>query len=722
MPSSYAAPRWASRPRLLALTALALIATVSASAQPVSIETVASGLTSPFGIAAGPDGNFYVVEQGTGADDAQISIVTPTGAVSPFLVGLQSVVSPEGETAGTWNLAFDGTDLWIVEGVGGTGLGSHLLRVSTAGFTPGDPALTRADLDVEQDISAFVMGEGFLDTNLYNLTFGPGGDLFLVDAGANAVLRRDAATGALSVFATFPSISNPTTVGGPFIEPVPTSIVYTGSGFLVSALTGFPFVPGLSRVYSVDLSGNVTLLQDGLTSLTDIALDPGDGHPVVLTFSEFLLAPPPGGGFQPGTGGLTALYDGTPVPLVGGLNFTPAFTFGPSDDLYVTSLFGLVLRIEVGNLPPAPVDIADGDIIDVEVGSGSTTVNFSFISPESGQTTTIALHEAADVDPTASYFPGDFTFSQTPGNPATASASFSVSSSISNDTGDYDFIITATDDGSPAESTEIRVTVRVSYPPTLACDFGVSFYINEFMAQPTDNYFQIYSTEPGPVDLSGCSFVALDAMSEQIVVSQQLNFLQYPFVEPERRSGLDFTGLIPSGPGAIAIVKGTPALGSGVGAVLGDVVNAIVYYNDGGGDYDGDSIFGICGEGTLIGGTVPAAPCNSSEGSDALVEALNRLGNAIAEEAGGALDLSVVAAPNPVAGTGSVSFGLAEAGDVTVALYDALGRQVAVLAEGPHGAGRHEAAFDASALPAGVYVVRAVAGGETRTARLTIVR
>ena len=45
---------------------------------------------------------------------------------------------------------------------------------------------------------------------------------------------------------------------------------------------------------------------------------------------------------------------------------------------------------------------------------------------------------------------------------------------------------------------------------------------------------------------------------------------------------------------------------------------------------------------------------------------------------------------------------------VRLAVYDALGREVAVLLDGPLGAGTHAAPFDGSALPAGVYVARAV--------------
>src|SRR5690606_33319247 len=64
--------------------------------------------------------------------------------------------------------------------------------------------------------------------------------------------------------------------------------------------------------------------------------------------------------------------------------------------------------------------------------------------------------------------------------------------------------------------------------------------------------------------------------------------------------------------------------------------------------------------------------------------------------------------PNPTTGRSEVALAVAEAQAVTVAVYDALGRQVALLHEGPLAAGtEHRLAFDGSGLTAGVYVVRA---------------
>lgn len=48
-----------------------------------------------------------------------------------------------------------------------------------------------------------------------------------------------------------------------------------------------------------------------------------------------------------------------------------------------------------------------------------------------------------------------------------------------------------------------------------------------------------------------------------------------------------------------------------------------------------------------------------------------------------------------------------------LSIYDLLGREVAVLVDGPLAAGWHTAQFEAGPLPSGVYVARLSADGRT---------
>ena len=80
------------------------------------------------------------------------------------------------------------------------------------------------------------------------------------------------------------------------------------------------------------------------------------------------------------------------------------------------------------------------------------------------------------------------------------------------------------------------------------------------------------------------------------------------------------------------------------------------------------------------------------------------------------------ASPNPFARQTEIAFSLRQPGDVSLAIYDVRGREVARLADGWVEAGSHRVSFEASSLPSGVYVWRLVAGERVETGRVTLVR
>jgi len=83
-------------------------------------------------------------------------------------------------------------------------------------------------------------------------------------------------------------------------------------------------------------------------------------------------------------------------------------------------------------------------------------------------------------------------------------------------------------------------------------------------------------------------------------------------------------------------------------------------------------------------------------------------------------DNGVAVAPNPFARQTAISYEVAAASDVRLAVYDVLGREVAVLVDARQEAGTHRATFDASGLAAGTYVYRLVVGSDVQTGRLTL--
>lgn len=79
-------------------------------------------------------------------------------------------------------------------------------------------------------------------------------------------------------------------------------------------------------------------------------------------------------------------------------------------------------------------------------------------------------------------------------------------------------------------------------------------------------------------------------------------------------------------------------------------------------------------------------------------------------------------APSPVRDAATVTLTLDAAQPVTVAAYDVTGRRVAVLHDGPLAAGLHTLTFEAAALPAGVYVLRATGASFAATTRAVVAR
>ena len=82
--------------------------------------------------------------------------------------------------------------------------------------------------------------------------------------------------------------------------------------------------------------------------------------------------------------------------------------------------------------------------------------------------------------------------------------------------------------------------------------------------------------------------------------------------------------------------------------------------------------------------------------------------------------------PNPFNPQTTLRITLSEEAHVRLTVYDVLGREITVLVEGTRLAGTHEARFDGSRLPSGLYVYRLTVTGEggpqETTGRLTLLR
>ncbi len=78
--------------------------------------------------------------------------------------------------------------------------------------------------------------------------------------------------------------------------------------------------------------------------------------------------------------------------------------------------------------------------------------------------------------------------------------------------------------------------------------------------------------------------------------------------------------------------------------------------------------------------------------------------------------------PNPFNPSTSIRFDVPREGPVLLAVYDLLGREVAVLASGKFAAGSHTVRWDAENRPSGVYLCRYSAGGRTGSTRMLLLK
>ena len=316
--------------------ALLLLALALATPAAAQVEVVADGLVGPIGVAVGDDGRIWVAETGSGADDGRVSVLVD-GALQPVISGLPSV-GFDGEVDGVAHLLVTDGALWVVGGAGPEPA-FDLLRFPLDALTPGTPVGADA-ADFEANLGAWVLDQGYDESNVYAAVQAEDGALLLSDAAANALLRYEPGDRSRSVLATFDPVE--TGAAPPVADAVPTGLALDGDAVLVGTLTGFPFADGAAKVMRVGLDGSVETVHGGLTVVTDVAVDPADGRPVALEFARFT----PTDGYLPGTGRLVKLEaDGSTTTVAEGLNLTAGLAFADDGTAYATSLFGQLLRI-----------------------------------------------------------------------------------------------------------------------------------------------------------------------------------------------------------------------------------------------------------------------------------------------------------------------------------------------------------------------------------------
>ena len=326
-------------------------------------------LQRPSKLIQTPLGNLLVAEVGTAAlNSSRVSIVDPDGNRRTLIGGLPSAINAVNASTGTSGLYLQGRTLYVVIGEGDVTKPGPFPRTEIPNPTPASPIfssvlavhfsaaveknttgialsltdhvalkdgerLVRIDADGARiTVELVVDFPDYLPEPLPNLAtnvrhshpYGVVADddfLYVVDGGFNLVHKVEIETGLYETLVSFPRTPNPGAFGPRLIENVPTSIRWNGDRLLVTLLSGFPFIAGLSQVREIDPdTGENAALITGLSSAIDVIPLTKDGETVGYLTLEYSLA------LLAGRPGRLQLFDasGTPVAVLANDLITPS--------------------------------------------------------------------------------------------------------------------------------------------------------------------------------------------------------------------------------------------------------------------------------------------------------------------------------------------------------------------------------------------------------------
>jgi hypothetical protein len=352
-----------------------------------------TGLTNPTKVICLGGGNLLVAETPTALNSGRVSFIDPAGTRHTVLDGLPSGPSaPDGTPDGPNGLALSGSSLlYIGIGEGDTHVSGPtpntiipnpsgpsspifdtVLSVTfsapisnlAAGFT-----LSLANQSTLADGKAVILNNGFnqsatiqlvgalrvdrpdpitiyRNAHLYNLAISTQlpAQLYLDDAGDNAIWRLDLRSSVPTILTRFPNIVNPAGSLPPSSEAVPTSVHAYDGHLLVTEFSGAPFIPGHSSVVTVDLdTGAVAPLVSGLSFAIDALQLTFGPNPqaLILEYTTNLLS---------GATGQLLVYSGRSTSVLASGLPTPtsmAVDLGRSAVFITNSSGGQILEVQL---------------------------------------------------------------------------------------------------------------------------------------------------------------------------------------------------------------------------------------------------------------------------------------------------------------------------------------------------------------------------------------
>ncbi|CAN5367850.1 hypothetical protein BH09CHL1_BH09CHL1_14560 [soil metagenome] len=326
---------------------------------PNGCTVVASGLYNPRYVAVDADGSVYVTEAGHSGDTP---IFATPGAGTPVAADPVTTAGTSGQVT---KIAADGTQSVLTTGLSSITFGTEVvgpagiaisngkIYVATGGPGPMTPAVApiagansiisidpaTGEATVLSDIGAYEVSTNpdpnAIDSDLYGLSAGADGSLYVADAGGNVVYKVNAADGTFAPLAVIPGLamegfSNPLRGGAAEIDPVPTSVYAAADGTVyVGLLSGAPFAPGTAKVQAIAADGTVSDFVNGLTTVVDVTASPNGTLYASQLSTNFT------GAAGPEPGQIVRLNaDGTSTPVAGGLFLLNGIAFDTDGSFY----------------------------------------------------------------------------------------------------------------------------------------------------------------------------------------------------------------------------------------------------------------------------------------------------------------------------------------------------------------------------------------------------
>jgi hypothetical protein len=313
---------------VLLVGALALPA-LAQDGPPLPGTEVIGGLDAPRGIAFDADGNLLIAVAGSGGEmemiimgpegeapamlgmTGRIVSVAPDGTASDHIAGFPSYAMPS-ETLGLYRAIPQGDSLWVIYSGAGASTSGAFWQDSVVELDATTFSVKRIinlnNFETVNDPD----GNGY-DSNVADIAWGADGTLYIVDAGANALLSWTADTGLATVTA-WPD------------NPVPDSIEIADNGDIYIGFLGAGLAPGGAKIERWS-GGELAETFAGFTAISDILLD-GDK----LYAVELLNFGPEG----PGAGRVIMVDSMGATPIAEGLLAPFALAMGPDGALYVS--------------------------------------------------------------------------------------------------------------------------------------------------------------------------------------------------------------------------------------------------------------------------------------------------------------------------------------------------------------------------------------------------